>query len=128
MQVTTEQLVEDLYEITRRLKRRWNRDDNRQRAEILVRLEDARGWKGRTNRYLRVPSQPHLLLHLERTTLYGLIASFEDLENALGLGSHEEWRGECEDCGAVLPSVDEATCDDCTNEASNWARHATVVS
>ena len=107
MNVTTEQLIEDLYNCTQLLRHRWNRDDNRQRAEILIRLEDARGWKGRTNRYLRVPSQPHILLHLQRTAHYGVVANFEDLESPLGLGCHEEWReevesAECENCSALL--------------------------
>ena len=110
MQVTTEQLVEDLYHCTQRLRKQWNRDDNRERAEILVRLEDARGWKGRTSRYLRVPSQPHIILHLERTAQYGIVANFADFESPCGLGVHQEWRteasesesAECENCSALL--------------------------
>ena len=119
MQVTTEQLVEDLYHCTQRLRKQWTKDDNRERAEILVRLEDARGWKGRTNRYFKVPNQPHMILHLERTTEYGLIASFEDLENALGLGSHEEWRGNCENCGACVPSVLDVICFHCSTTVAS---------
>ena len=119
MQVTTEQLVEDLYHCTQRLRKQWNKDDNRERAEILVRLEDARGWKGRTNRYLRVPTQTHLVLHLERTAEYGLLASFEDLEHPLGLGTHEEWRGNCDTCGACVPSVLDSICFHCSTTVAS---------
>ena len=66
-----------------------------------------------------MPSQPHLLLHLERTTLYGLIASFEDLESPLGLGVHEEWRGNCDTCGACVPSVLDVICFHCSTTVAS---------
>ena len=119
MQVTTEQLVTDLHDCKRRLRKQWTKPDAVEHEQILKRLENIKGWNGKTNRYFKVPNQSHLILHLERTTLYGLIASFEDLENALGLGVHEEWRGNCDTCGACVPSVLDAICFHCSTTVAS---------
>lgn len=117
MLVTTEQLVSDLYHLWREGKVGYSTSQRIQWLMILDKLDTLPDWHGRTVRTLQVPVfGSGVVLRLERTSRE-LVATFERLESPLGLGCHEEWRGNCELCDAVTNDADITTCEACESLA-----------
>lgn len=117
MQVTTEQLVMDLFALYKEGKTGYSTSQKIQWLLILDKLDTLPDWHGRTVRTLQVPVfGSGVVLRLERTERE-LVATFERLENPLGLGCHEEWRGNCERCDAITNDVAITTCEQCESLA-----------
>ncbi|CAB4131172.1 hypothetical protein UFOVP124_63 [uncultured Caudovirales phage] len=118
MKVTTEQLVIDLYHLHREGKAGYSNSQKIQCLLIIDKLDSLPDWAGRTVRTLEVPVFGcGVVLRLERTR-EELLATFERLERPLGLGSFEEWRGDCETCGAATVSHEESHCENCRTAAA----------
>jgi hypothetical protein len=122
MQVTTEQLVIDLYRLWKRGRVGHSTTEKIEWLQIVSRLDNLPDWHGRSVRTLDVPvASCGVVLRLDRTP-QELVATFETVESPLGLGSFPEWRDEaepadCNHCGVVLP-LDNATgeCHRCAGQ------------
>ena len=121
MQVTTEQLVIDLYRLWQRGRVGHSTTERIEWLQIVRRLDNLPDWRGRSVRTLDVPvASCEVVLRLERTP-QGIVPTFEIVESPLGLGSFPEWREEepadCNHCGVVLP-LDNATgeCHRCAGQ------------